>query len=58
MRKRIYIFSKFVKIAKDVSGTFIETDSKQDWRQISERRDCQRPQHQLRRIAPKNLDEI
>ncbi len=32
MRKRIYIFSKFVKIAKDVSGTFIETDSKQDWR--------------------------
>jgi len=35
MRKRINIFSKFVKIAKDVSGTFIETDSKQDWRQIS-----------------------
>ena len=36
MWKRINIFSKFVKIAKDVSGTFIETDSKQDWRQIPE----------------------
>jgi len=36
MRKIINIFSKFVKIAKDVSGTFIETNQKQDWRQIFE----------------------